>query len=631
MIHGTHTFPAWLSAVHHDGSPTYLSNLYPRLGETVRVRLRVGAAAPVRRVFVRTCPDGEQAFTPAAPGPAQPPVRWWKAELLVCEPALHYRFVLETDDGVWFYSAAGPAAHDPLDATDFRLLADAAPAGWVRSTVFYQIFPDRFANGDPSRDPRPEAYEYAGHRPRTYPWESLPPEDQIFPLVFYGGDLRGIRERLDYLQHVGVSALYLNPVFTSPSNHKYDVADYEHVDPHLGGDEELARLRRALAERGMRYLLDVVPNHIGSSHPWFQAAQADASAPEAGFFTFTRHPDEYATWLGVRSLPKLNYRSEELRRRIVTGADSVLRRWLRPPFSADGWRVDVANMLARQGEVQLSPEIARAIRRVVKETRPDAYLLGEHFFDGSAQLQGDQWDGAMNYAGFAFPLWHWLRGYEQGAHGMKGVIASPVPWPTAALDSAWRSRIATLPWAIALQQYNLLGSHDVPRIRTVVGGNDALHRLAAVVQFTYPGLPGLYYGDEIGMNDVPRLGPRGCMIWDERRWNTALLEFYRGLIALRRNSPLLQEGGFQMLLVEPDTFAYQREGTEGRILVVAHRAERPRPAGPIEVAHGGIPDGLRFVERFSGKVAITREGMLGLPELSQGATLWMADARGDRA
>jgi alpha-glucosidase len=191
--------------------------------------------------------------------------------------------------------------------------------------------------------------------------------------------------------------------------------------------------------------------------------------------------------------------------------------------------------------------------------------------------------------------------------------------------------MAALPWAIALQQYNQLGSHDVPRIRTVVGGNDALHRLAAVVQFTYPGVPGLYYGDEIGMKDVPRLGQRGCMIWDEGRWDAGLLAFYRDLIALRRASPLMQEGGFQMLAVESDTFAYQREGTEGRLLVVAHRAERPRPAGLIEVAQGGIPDGLQFVERFSGKAAVTRDGKLVLPELPRGATLWVAEAPGDRA
>ncbi len=621
---GIPSFPAWLSSVHHDGSPGYLSNLQPRLGETVRIRLRVGAAAPVHRVFVRTCPDGEEALTLMAPGPQEPPAWWWEGDLPVREPTVNYRFVLEAGDGVWFYGAAGPTAHDPLDAADFRLLADFTPPAWVRSTVFYQIFPDRFANGQPARDVRPEEYEYRGHRPRTFAWEAAPPEDQIFPLVFYGGDLQGIGQRLDYLQQLGVGALYLNPVFTSPSNHRYDTSDYEHVDPHLGGDEELVRLRQALAERGMRYLLDFVPNHVGYWHPWFQAARTDPSAPEAKYFTFTRHPDDYSTWLGVWSLPKLDYRSEELRRRMLTGPDAVLRRWLRPPFSADGWRVDVANMLARQGEVQLGAEIARAIRTTVKQTRPDAYLIGENFFDATAQLQGDQWDGVMNYAGFTFPLWHWLRGYEHKAHGLEGAIASPAPWPTGALEASWRSRRAALPWAIALQQYNQLDSHDVPRIRTIVGGRDALHRLAAVVQFTYPGVPGVYYGDEIGMEDVPRLGPRGCMVWDERRWNTELLRFYRELVALRRTSPVLQEGGFQMLAVEPDTFAYQREGADGRVLVVAHRAERARPAGTIEVARGGVPDGVAFVERFSGEVAVTKDGMLPLPELPQGATLWVA-------
>jgi len=616
---------------HHDGSARFVPEQSPVLGAHVTVFVLVPGAAGVTSVHVRSTPDAEPRFTPAVIDRVAGDDTWWRVEVEVRNPVTNYRFLLDGPGGARWLNAWGVSSHDVPDATDFRLLADAAPPAWLRSAVFYQIFPDRFANGDPSRDPRPDEYTYRGHRPRTFAWETLPPEDQTIPLVFYGGDLRGIRERLDYLKNLGVSALYLNPVFTSFSNHKYDVADYEHVDAHLGGDEELARLRQALAERGMRYLLDLVPNHIGSSHPWFRAAQAASSAPEAGFFTFARHPDQYATWLGVQSLPKLNYRNEELRRRMVTGPDSVLRRWLRPPFSADGWRVDVANMLGRQGEVQLGTEIARAIRQAVKETRPDAYLLGEHFFDAAAQLQGDQWDGAMNYAGFTFPLWHWLRGYKQDAHGMKEVIASPVPWPTAALESAWRSRIAALPWAIALQQYNQLGSHDVPRIRTVVGGNDALHRLAALVQFTYPGVPGLYYGDEIGMKDVPRLGQRGCMIWDQGRWDAGLLAFYRDLIALRRASPLMQEGGFQMLAVEPDTFAYQREGTEGRLLVVAHRAERPRPAGPIEVAHGGIPDGLELVERFSGKTAVAREGKLALPELPQGATLWVAEAPGDRA
>ncbi|HET6440684.1 MAG TPA: alpha-amylase family glycosyl hydrolase [Anaeromyxobacter sp.] len=618
------TLPRWLTSVHHDGSPWYVSVPHPRLGQTVRVRLRTAVGAPIRRAFLRICPDGEEALLPLAPAADRSPARWWEATLAITEPVVRYRFTLEAEDGVWFYSAAGPSAHDPLDALDFRLLAGDGPPSWLAGAVFYQVFPDRFANGDPAHDPRPEEYVHRGARPRTFPWGTPPPPDQPFPLVFYGGDLPGLIQRLDHLARLGANALYLTPIFTAPSNHKYDVADYEHVDPHLGGDAALARLRQALDARGMRYLLDLVPNHVGATHPWFEAAQADSAAPEAEFFVFEEHPDRYLSWMGVRSLPKLDYRSAELFRRMVTGKEAVVRRWLRPPFSADGWRVDVANMLGRAGEVQLAGEVARAMRRAVKEARPDAYLLGEHFYDASDMLQGDQWDGVMNYAGFAAPLWTWLRGYRLRTRGIDPELVSPVPSTTAALETAWRMRRAVVPWSVTLCQYNLLGSHDVPRIRTALSGNDALHRLAAAVQFTSPGLPAIYYGDEIGMEDLPGLHQRGCMVWDEARWNRSLFAYHQELVTLRRTTPALQEGGFQVLAVEADTLAYQREGAEGRVVVVAHRGAEPRAAGPLPVSDGGLPDGLELTERFSGRTATVEGGRLPLPEQSQGATVWIA-------
>ncbi len=610
--------PPWLGSVHHDGSPRYLSPLHPRLGERVRVRLRAGAAAPVRRAFLRTSPDGEEALTPLAPAFRRGPACWWEGTLEVTEPLVHYRFVLEADDGVWFYAAGGPTGYDPPDATDFRVIAGEAPPAWLAGAVFYQVFPDRFARGAPS----------AGADPTTLPWGAPPPPDLPFSRVFYGGDLAGVAARLDHLVRLGADALYLNPVFTAPSNHRYDASDLEHVDPRLGGDAALARLRDALSARGMRYILDLVPNHVGRTHPWFRAAQADLAAPEAEFFTFEAHPDRYLSWLGVKSLPKLDYRSPELMRRMVTGPDAVVRRWLRPPYSADGWRVDVANMLGRAGAVQLSAEVARAIRRAAKETRPDAFLLAEHFFDASAGLQGDQWDAAMNYAGFTLPLWGWLRGHRQRVRNVEQVLTSPGPLPTAALAAAWRARRAAVPWAVVLRQYNALDSHDVERIRTVVGGRDALHRLAATVQFTYPGLPAVYYGDEIGMEDVPGLAQRGCMIWDEARWNQPLLAHYQRLAELRRRAPALREGGFELLAAEEDTLAYQREGAEGRVLVVAHRAERPRPAGPLPVADGGVPDGTELVEQLTGHVGVVRGGVLELPAQPQGASVWLAEQDG---
>ncbi len=614
--------PDWLLSVHHDGSEKYVSALTPRLGETVQLRLRTGADAPISRVFLRTFPDGEQRLQPLERGPREGPAQWWQIALPIEEPSVHYRFILETTEGLWHYSAAGPSRVHPLDATDFRILADYTPAAWVMESVFYQIFPDRFANGDPGNDPRPDEWEYRGSRPATYPWGELPPEDQPYTITFYGGDLQGVLQRLNYIEQLGVNAIYLNPVFTAHSNHKYDVNDYDQVDPHLGGDAALIALSEALHARGIRYLLDIVPNHCGYWHSWFQRAREDRSAPEAEFFTFGPGPEDYAAWLGVWTLPKLNYRSQELRRRIYRGKRSVFRRWLRPPFNADGWRVDVGNMLARQGPSQLGRKIVRGIRKAVKTTRPDAYFMAENFFDATPQLQGDQWDGVMNYQGLALPLHAWLRGVHIGAIGLPEALTGPAT-ATATLVESWRSVRAAIPWVMALQQFNVLNSHDIPRIRTIMGENDALHRLAVVVQFTYPGAPCVYYGDEIGLVDQPRVGQRACMEWDEQRWDYDLLDFYRRLIALRRTSPVLQRGGFQVLAMEEDTLAYQREAPEGRVLVIAHRGEQPRAAGPLAVAHAGISDGARFEEYFTGQTAQVAGGALLLPELSQGATVWV--------
>ena len=617
MIH----LPDWLSTVFHAATPPYVSEPYPRLDQTVTLRLRVTRTAPVQRVYLRTFPDGEQALTPMALTQTTDLVNWYSVSMPVREPSVHYRFLLVAEDGVWQYTAAGPLAHVPLDNQDFRLLADYKAPEWVKTAVFYQIFPDRFANGDPTNDPQPDDFEFRGYGPRTYPWGEPPDPDQPFPIRFYGGDLPGIIQHLDYLERLGVNALYLNPVFTAHSNHKYDVVDYENVDPHFGGNDALIDLRQALTARGMRYLLDIVPNHCGYWHHWFQAAQADPAAPEADYFTFTNHPDEYLSWLGVWSLPKLNYQSAALRQRIYEADDAIFRRWLQPPFSADGWRVDVANMLGRQGSVQLGVEITHGIRQAVKETRPDAYLMAENFFDGSPALQGDQWDGNMNYSGFTNPLWYWLAGYRQGAHGLEEMIESAVSWPTAAMAETWRHYLAAIPWAVAVQQFNLLDSHDVPRIRTIVGENDALHRLAAVVQFTFPGVPCIYYGDEIGLVDDPHVRQRNCMPWDETVWDQDLLAFYQRLIRLRRETAVLHDGAFQILSLGEHQIVYQRQSSTGRLIVVACREAT---AGPIDLSAAGIPDGSVLRNWWTGVETAVVDQTLPIETHPQGASIWMS-------
>lgn len=615
--------PDWLLSIHHDGSEEYVSNQNPQIGELVRLRIRIWINAPVREIYLRTFPDGEQALQPMKKRSQIDPCQWWDTELEISQRVINYRFLIIADDGMWNYSAAGPHAYIPLDSQDFRILANYQAPEWVRSAVFYQIFPDRFANGDKDNDPDPGEFNYKGYSPQTYPWGADPDPDQIFPLIFYGGDLKGLANKLGYLRELGINALYLNPIFSANSNHKYDVIDYFNVDPHFGGNKDLVQLRNALDNQDMRYILDIVPNHCGYWHPWFQTAQLDHNSTEANFFTFNEHPDDYATWLGVWTLPKLNYKSEELRQRIYKQQDSVFRFWLSPPYRADGWRVDVANMLGRQGEIQIAAEITSGIRQSVKESNPEAYLIGENFFDATNQLQGDQFDGVMNYAGFALPLLYWLGSYREWAHSIGYHISAHKSLSTSAMANTWLSRLASIPWPIALQQFNILDSHDTPRIKSILKGNLALHRLAVIIQFTFPGVPCVYYGDELGMDNDPILESRGCMIWDRTEWDQNIFAFYQQIIELRKKAKVLQNGGFQIIYLEEDTLAYIRHNSEEGILVVAHRSEDPRPKGSIPMNFGGVPNGTRFKEYFSGQELYVENGGLLLPPQSQGATLWI--------
>ncbi|TLN09939.1 maltodextrin glucosidase, partial [bacterium] len=345
--------PVELNSIHHDGSVRYVKPLesdHIQLGKNVLLRLRAGQNAPVERVFLYTCPDGEGQYDEMQAESTGGVCRWWSIQIPIQMPLTGYRFLILANGSPYWYNASGLHVYTVTDQDDFRLLADYQSPEWVMRSVFYQIFPDRYADGDPANNVRDDEFVYREESARARRWGEAPrPSGRVRMVEFFGGDLQGILDRLDYLDDLGIDALYLTPIFTSFSNHRYDVVDYFNVDPHLGGNSALAALRTATKERGMRLMLDIVPNHCGVAHPWFQQALADANAPTAEYFTFTKHPDEYACWLGVRSLPKLNYNSLALRRVMFSGPNSVFRHWMKPPFAIDGWRIDVANMLARQG------------------------------------------------------------------------------------------------------------------------------------------------------------------------------------------------------------------------------------------------------------------------------------------
>ena len=619
-----------LNSVHHDGSSRYIHSASLktiRIGGELVIRLRTGINVPIQHIFLRTCPDGEQLFLEMGPEEVDESsaCRWWFVVLRVAMPVTNYRFLLFIDGKAWWFNGAGLSESVPTDVYDFRILADYSAPEWVAGSVFYQIFPDRFADNDPASNVRDGEFEYDGQLSRQRTWgepQSKWPEAMA---EFYGGDLQGIEQHLDYLSDLGVNAIYLNPIFTSLSNHRYDVIDYFNVDKHLGGNSSLISLRTATAKRGIRMLVDHVPNHCGCEHDWFKLAQANAEASTAEYFTFNQHPDDYECWLGVRSLPKLNYRSSRLREVIYAGADSVFRYWLKPPFCLDGWRVDVANMLARHGKDQLENDVWEGIRKAVKEENPQAYLLGENFFDGSSQLQGDKLDATMNYSGFTKPVIYWLSRFSINSHTFASeLLEASVPWSTQALVDTWQSFRSSIPWVIARQQFNLLDSHDTARIINKLNGNtDHLH-IAITLLLTYVGVPCIYYGDEIGMKGGDSLEARDCMIWDAGQWDFELREFIKKLIQLRRTSPALIDGGFQVLLVDENVIAFLRDTDNSQVIVICNRGDKTYPSGHLLVEHGAIPDGCIFTEYLSGQVSTVLDGALPILTLGPGVQIWVS-------
>ena len=624
--------PGPLASLHHDGSGRYVVTPSARagrvaLGDEVRLRVRAGHDAPIERILLRTTPDGEERFTELAETASGPANRWWEATLRVAMPATGYRFLVVTADGPRWLNGSGIHEATPTDRDDFLLLAGFEPPWWLADRVFYQVFPDRFANGDPSNDVRDGAWAYRGHVARQRGWDELPAHGPGAMVEFFGGDLAGVEAHLEHLVELGANALYLNPVFGTRSNHGYDIVDYEHVAAHFGGDAALASLRRATRERDIRLILDVAPNHVGVEHPWFRAAQDDPAAPSAGYFVFHERPDRYESWLGVPSLPKLDYRSGSLRAAMYEGPDAVLRRWLREPYAIDGWRIDVANMLGRLGPDQLGADVARGIRDALKAEARDAYLVGEHWYDALDQLAGDQWDGVMNYAGFQTPVLHWLTGRTYRSHGTPALVRAGRSTTEAFVrtTTAFRAAVA---WSVARCQLDLLGSHDTARIRTLLGDDRGLLRAAFGLLLTEVGVPSIFYGDEVGLTGGDDLEARRTMPWDRALWDEPLYAEVQALVAVRRSSPALREGGYQVLEVAPDSVTFLRDTDAEVAVVVVVRGPDPRPAVPLHVGHGAIADGVVLTERLTGATAAVAGGRLDVGAMPPGVAIWTAGRTG---
>lgn len=581
---------------HHDGSALYVSELAPSAGSTVSVRVRVPHAAQVSGVHVRTAPDGEQHFVDARRVHVTHSETWWQAELVCHNPVTGYRFLLDGGQaGYRWLNGTGTHPRDVPDAADFRIVTYDAPPAWATGAVVYQVFPDRFAR-DPSVEPDGEP---GGARTDLPEWALAARwDDQVDltrrsgPAQVFGGTLDGVRDHLDHLVDLGVTVLYLTPVFPARSNHRYDASDFAAVDPILGGAEALSRLQAAAHERGITVMGDITTNHTGDGHEWYLAARADPEGPYGSWYV--RDPDaepEWVTWLGVPSLPKLDHTDLAMRAALFDEPDSVIRRWLQPGAGFDAWRVDVANMTGRYKGVDVALDVARQARRAVEEaTGGQGLLIAEHAHDHSGDVPGDGWHGVMNYSGFTRPVWTWLRprGFAPK------FLGSPLRVPRlggALAAETMREFGALVPWRSWAHSLTLVGSHDTTRVRTLVGDDPAQVAVAAGLLMTMPGIPMVTYGDEIGMTGDFGEAGRRPMPWGARRvaprlWDEELYGVYRRLIHARRASPALSAGGMRWVHAEDDALVFLREHPQETALVHIARAGH----GPVRLPAAALAD-----------------------------------------
>jgi alpha-glucosidase len=568
-----------LALPHHDGSELYVLERPDSTGATATVRVRVPRRAGVERVLLRTVRDGEPRAVAAELDEESDLEMWWRASFPITAESARYRWLLDRGaDGYSWLNGSGVAEADVSDADDFVLALDAGGPDWHLGSVVYEIFLDRFSRAGAAGPADLPGWAV----PR--PWDARPEgRSRNTSREWFGGDLPGIEQRLEHVRRLGVNVLYLTPFFSAGSTHRYDATTFDAVDPLLGGDEALDSLLVAARERGLRVVGDLTLNHSGVGHEWFRDARSYPSSPERGFYYFDDAlPTGYACWLGVPSLPKLNWADPELRRRML---DGVARRWVRRGL--DGWRIDVANMVARRGLYDANHEVASETRRALAEDRPDALLIAEHGHDFRPDLQGGGWHGAMNYAGFLRPVWSWLRRPDLPEDLQRHFWAIPVGVAerdgveTVVAMQAFRSG---LPWQSVAHSWALLDSHDTGRFRTVAGTRE--RQLVGVgLQMTTPGVPMVFAGDEIGLEGEWGEDARRTMPWDRiDTWDGALFEEYRSLIALRRSSVALARGGIRYLHVSADAIAYLREARSERLLCLAARA----PHDPIVVPFTGL-------------------------------------------
>lgn len=627
------------NAFFSDGTEYYRSPAEPKEGDTVTIRFRT-LRNNVDAVYL-VC-DGRQTemeVTEASRG-----FDYYSAQITMGNTVSRYHFEIVYGSLTCYYNTQG-VTMEYEERMDFEIYPGYETPDWAKGAVMYQIYIDRFYNGDPANDVETGEYFYIGDvSVRVDNWEKTPAVMGV--REFYGGDLQGILDKLDYLQELGVEVLYLNPAFVSPSNHKYDCQDYDYIDPHYGrivedcdgllnpGDRENAHaykyIRRvtdkrnleasnelfaALVEeihkRGMRVILDGVFNHCGSFNKWMdreriyenqegypKGAYVSADSPYRDFFDFkdtNRWPynPTYDGWWTHDTLPKLNYEASSALYDYIL---KVGQKWVSPPYNVDGWRLDVAADLGHSNE--FNHQFWKDFRRAVKEANPEALILAEHYGNPEGWLLGDEWDTVMNYDAFMEPITWFLTGMEKHSDEYREDLYGN----SEAFMGAMRTHMRSLHMSALYTAMNELSNHDHSRFLTrtnrkvgrvsyagaeaaSIGINPAVMREAVTIQMTWPGAPTVYYGDEAGVCGFTDPDNRRTYPWGKE--DQQMLSFHRSMIRLHKEYEVLRKGSLKFLWNDYQGLSYGRFSDNEQIIILLNNLAEDREI-EVEVWQTGI-------------------------------------------
>jgi alpha-glucosidase len=543
---------------------------------------------------------------------------YWQGTIPAGAAQKHYRFEAIDGSQTMWYDAEGASASEPSSGDFFVIPGFKTPA-WMKNGVLYQIFIDRFYDGNPANDIANAQYTYAGCSTEQHAWGTGVQSNVggCNSEVFFGGDLAGIDQKLGYVKAtLGANILYLTPIFESPTNHKYDTADYYTVDPAFGTASDLEKLIQDVhgSTNGPEgyIILDGVFNHTGDTSCWFgkyvyggftcsvTGAYQSRSSPYYGWYTFQSWPDAYSAFSGYSSMPKLDYGASgsAVRQQIYGSPTSVVQTYLQPPYGIDGWRLDSAQDIdagGNGGSDAVNHQIMQELRTAVKSVNPDAEILGEYWGDASSWLDdGTEWDSAMNYNGFTQPVSEWICGTDESGNSAS--------LDESGLDGWLRSTRADLPVNVQEVMTDELGTHDTVRFASRCGGDLARTELALIFQFTYIGTPGIYYGDEYGMQGGQDPDDRRTFDWSQASTANASVALTRELISIRNQYPALRTGSFITLITDDANhiYAFGRFDADNRIAVVLNN-DGAEHTVTVPVWQLSMPDGTSVTDLLTGR------------------------------